>query len=70
MKKKHIILAIILLSGWFMWFQIRPALARRQCVKKIIKDYQPGKMTSSLANLIYRGCLASWGIKPEPFVTQ
>ena len=58
---KIIILIIVIIFGWFYWFQFRPSQIRKDCYIKI----KGQTMTAQLGNLRYRTCLAEYGIKPE-----
>ena len=65
-----VILAILfLVSGWFYWFQIRPAKTRNFClnwVPKNVKDSQGNQIQGTEAwNKAYRLCLVENDMRPE-----
>lgn len=39
MKEKYIILLIIIIFGWFYWFQWRPTEIRKECAEVSMKNY-------------------------------
>jgi hypothetical protein len=61
MKKLLILMAI----SAFGWFAVRPAVIRRDCVKVVRQRVDNESMSIKKGNLIYRECLATWGMKPE-----
>lgn len=56
-----ILLGLLLISGWFYWFQYRPGEVRRSCAEEATKG--PG--TKKAEDNRYRECLAKHGLKPE-----
>lgn len=78
-NKKRIVfalLALFLLAGWFYWFQLRPSLARKSCVKAATmageqrysstqERWNFFEASSVEKNNIYRACLVGQGFKPE-----
>ena len=55
----------------FLWFQIRPALIRRDCTQVVRRRADESEGLPILkANIIYRECLTTWGMKPEDLVSN
>lgn len=60
---------LLLLVGWFYWFQWRPQQARKDCIKFVYqKRDEPGELRLLEANQFYRNCLIEHGMKAEDLV--
>ena len=55
-----ILLVLLLISGWFYWFEYRPAEVRKSCTKEATRG-----LYVTTKNNRYRECLANHGFKPE-----
>ena len=81
-KKKPylVLLGLLLLAGWFYWFQYRQELVRKDCYEiantatvgvrdDLLSKYYPvspdTKVSKKKQNNIYRACFAEHGLKPE-----
>ena len=66
-KTIYILLGLLLLAGWFYWFQWRPSQIRKRCEWSIFSEetvsYRGAK--SARQNNKYRHCLIKNGLKPE-----
>lgn len=58
-------LGLLIASGWFYWFQLRPINIRKSCVNEARKKY--GAIST---NNTYRICLVKKGFKPESLLVN
>ena len=67
MKNKNILyllIALILIGGWFYWFQIRPSNIRKRCYIEAFMGikFHEEKETREGRNNLYKQCLVKNGI--------
>ncbi len=60
-----IVIASIVLSLWFYWFQLRPNNIRKKCFQKIKEKSNQSGITRKQANDLYRICLVDNGMRAE-----
>lgn len=64
-----ILVSLIVIGGWFFWFQYRPAQIRKECLQTsgLATDQTDQDKTISFNSLnrYFSFCLASKGLKPE-----
>lgn len=68
MKNKKVylyILGVLLLFGWFYWFEYRPIEIRRYCAEEATKEFR-----NTQKNNRYRECIAKRGLKPESIYNE
>lgn len=56
---------VLIVAGWFYWFQYRPFNIRRRCVVRVDELIEKEKYNLFDANWFYQRCLAFHGLKPE-----
>ncbi len=74
-NKKHayIFVVLLVLVGMFYWFQLKPSLARKDCLAKV-DELRKGRtdpknfVTNEEANNFYRRCFIEKGQQPEDLV--
>lgn len=69
--KKEVLIIVFILGLLFIWFQLRPAIARNYCSNAVKQQFQgKEKISMSLANNTYRICLVKWGLKGEDLLND
>lgn len=69
LKDKKILIIIVLILGWFYWFQIRPAQIRKECLNIVRQESKESeKYSRAQATVRYRTCLIDRGMKPEDLI--
>jgi len=69
--EKHIIIGLLtlVLIGWFYWFQYKPMVIRKDCIKRLRDRAKTEQITLDYTlNMVYRACLIDHGMKPEDVV--
>lgn len=61
-KKGLILLGIILIAGWFYWFQFRPTKIRSYCDWKVRNDSY-WRVNTKIYDIYYQACLHEKGLK-------
>lgn len=66
---------LVLIMGWFYWFQLRPSNIRKKCyaytMEKRDERINTNKpLTNGEANIYYRRCFVQNGLKPEDIITK
>lgn len=63
MKNQIIIIVsvILLIAGWFYWFELRPSNIKRECYKFVKDNFERINTTESI-NLSYSMCLHKNGL--------
>jgi len=61
----QILLSLLLIAGWFYWFQIRPMNIRKSCVNEAMKSYSEKRRNNA-----YRICLVKKGLSPESLLVN
>lgn len=61
---KWFILIILIMAGWFYWFQFRPEIKAQECIEKVKENYNAtwkiwdddgdGKLARSKAEILYK----------------
>ncbi len=67
-KYKWLILVIVLIGGYFYWYEWRPAEIRKRCIEvtaDVMKDgkYYGYKAEQERTDFLYKGCLKLQGLK-------
>lgn len=68
-----ILLILLLIGGWFYWFQIRPSNIRQKCYAYTLQKREErinsnDRLTNEEANNYFRRCLVENGLKAEDMV--
>lgn len=64
-KEKKVIIGIvlILIAGWFYWFQVRPANIRSSCIKQLPGGFLSVGLSDEELENKYKRCIRARGLK-------
>lgn len=63
-NEKWILIIILILVGWFLWFQVRPMCLKRKCHDYSLEFWSiRGENTYEDINETYNFCLTKYGIR-------